>query len=89
MGGFYRTRRKFGNCWVEYRDLIDLMDCPSNIEIGLCWYQKGTNNNWSYDLTDRLMIDLEIMTTLGFMTYIVDEILVSYIHKMKSLQRLY
>jgi hypothetical protein len=65
-------RRKIGNCWVDYRDPIHLMDCPSNTEIGLCWYQKGNNNNWSYDLTDRLMIDLEIMTTLGFMTYIVD-----------------
>ena len=34
-------RRKFGNRWVEYRDPIDLMDHPSNMEIGLCWYQKG------------------------------------------------
>jgi hypothetical protein len=34
-------RRKFGNRWVEYRDPFDLMDRPSNVEIGLCWYQKG------------------------------------------------
>jgi hypothetical protein len=32
--------RKFGNRWVEYRDPIDLMDRSSNMEIGLCWYQK-------------------------------------------------
>ena len=24
------------NRWVEYRDPIDFMDCPSNMEIGLC-----------------------------------------------------
>ena len=36
--------RKIVNCWVEYNDPIDLMDCASNMEIGLCWYQKGTNN---------------------------------------------
>ena len=27
-------RRKFANCWVEYKDPIDLIHCPSNIEIG-------------------------------------------------------
>ena len=29
------------------------------MEIGLCWYQQGTNNKWTYDLTDYLMVDLE------------------------------
>ena len=29
--------RKIGNHWVEYRDVIDLIDHPSNMEIGLCW----------------------------------------------------
>ena len=38
VGRVYRMRRKFGNRWVEYRDPIDLMDHPSNMEIGLCWY---------------------------------------------------
>ena len=28
-------RRKSGKHWVEYRDPIDLMDCPSNMDIGL------------------------------------------------------
>ena len=32
----YRMHKKFGNCWVEYRDLINLMDYQSNMEIGLC-----------------------------------------------------
>jgi hypothetical protein len=36
-------RRKFANCWMENKDPIDgLTDCPSNMEIGLCWYQNGT-----------------------------------------------
>ena len=51
-------RRKFGNHWVEYGEPIDLMDHPSKMEIGLCWYQKGTNNMWIYDLIDQLMVDL-------------------------------
>jgi hypothetical protein len=33
--------RKLGTHWVDYRDLIDLMDGPSNMEMGLRWYQKG------------------------------------------------
>ena len=58
--------------------------------IGLCWYQKGPNNKWTYDLTDHLMIDLETKTALTSMTYIVD--LVAYrLHPEdeKSLQQLY
>ena len=34
-GRVNRMCRKFGNPWVEYRDPIDLMDHPSNMEIGL------------------------------------------------------
>ena len=32
--------RKSGNHWVECRDPIDLMNYPSNLEIGLCSYWK-------------------------------------------------
>ena len=32
--------RKFGNHWLKYRDLVELMNSPSNMEICLCWYQK-------------------------------------------------
>ena len=63
-------RRKFGNRWMKYRDPIDLMDCPSNVEIGLCWYQKRVNNEWTYDLTDHLMLDLETIIVLATMKYI-------------------
>ena len=38
---------------VECRDPIELMDHPSNKEIGLCWYKKRTKNKWTYDLTDH------------------------------------
>ena len=48
------------------------MDRPSNMEINLCWYKKGTNNKWSYDLTDHLMVDLETIIALASMTYVVD-----------------
>jgi hypothetical protein len=42
------------------------------MESGLCWYKKGTNNKWTYDLTNNLMVDLETIITLAFMTYILD-----------------
>ena len=31
----------FGDYWLEYRDPIDLMDHPSNMKIGSCWYQRN------------------------------------------------
>jgi hypothetical protein len=34
----YRMYNFFGNRWVEYKDQNDLMDCLSNMKIGLCWY---------------------------------------------------
>ena len=65
-------RRKFGNCWVEFRGPIDLMCHPPNMEIDLCWYVKGTNNKWSHNLTDQLVVNLKTMIVIPFMTYIVD-----------------
>ena len=63
-------RRRFGNRWMEYRDPIDLMDRPSNVEIGLCWYQKGANKKWTYDLIDHLMVELEKIIALAIITNI-------------------
>ena len=40
------------------------------MEIGLCWHQKGTNNKLTYKFTGYLMIDLETIIALAFMTYI-------------------
>jgi hypothetical protein len=40
------------------------MDNSSNIEIGLCWHQEGTNEKWIYDITNNLMIDLETITSI-------------------------
>ena len=57
---------------MESRDSIDLMDHSSNMEIDSYWYQKGTNNKCTYDLTDHLMVDLQTIITLASITYIVD-----------------
>ena len=48
------------------------MNHPSNIEIGLWCYKKWTNNKWTYNLTDHLMLDLETMIAIAYMTYIID-----------------
>ena len=48
--------RKFDDCWVEFRGPIDLMCHPSNMKINLCWYEKDTNNKWSYNLTNHLVV---------------------------------
>lgn len=50
----YLTCKKFGIRWAEYMDPIGFMDRSSYMEIGLCWYQKGTDK-WTYDLTDILI----------------------------------
>ena len=72
LGEFVRCAEILINCRVEYRDPTDLMDRPSNMEIGLSWFQKGTNNKWTYNLMDHLMADLETKIAITFMTYIVD-----------------
>ena len=58
--------------WVEHRNPIDLMDCTSNMEIGLHWYKKGINNKWTRDLTNHLMIDLKTIIAIASMPYIID-----------------
>ena len=65
-------RHKIGNRWIEYRQPIDLLDQPSNMEIGLCWYQNKNGSMWTYDLTDHLMVELETIIALATMTYIVE-----------------
>ena len=44
QGGFVGCEQILVIVGVEYRDPIDLMDRLSNMEVGSCWYQKGTNN---------------------------------------------
>ena len=41
------------------------------MEIALCWYKKGTNKKWAYDLINHLMIELETIIALTTMAYIV------------------
>ena len=36
------------------------------MQIGLCWYQKETNNKWTYNITDPLMVDLENNDYISF-----------------------
>jgi hypothetical protein len=48
------------------------MDCPSNMEIGSCWYKKETDNKWTYNLTDHLMLDFETIIALASMIYITN-----------------
>ena len=62
---------KVGNQWMEYKDPIDLMHQPSNMESGLCWHEKGTNNKWTYNDIDHLMRSLETMIAIASMTYTV------------------
>ena len=42
------------------------------MEICLYWHQNGTNSKWTYDLTDHLMADLEIIIVLATMAYIAE-----------------
>ena len=77
-------RCKIGNRWIEYRQPIDLLDRPSNMEIGLCWYQNKNGSMWTYDLTDHLMVELETIIALATMTYIVEKICMSYIQWMNE-----
>ena len=55
--------RRFDNCWLEYRDSIESMDRPSNMEIDFCWYQKGPNNELIYDLINHFMANLKTIIT--------------------------
>ena len=42
------------------------------MEIDLYWYQNGTNNKWTHDLSDHLMVQFETMISLATTTYIVE-----------------
>jgi hypothetical protein len=65
-------RRKIINRWVEYKDPIDLLDRPNNVKVGLCWYQKSEGLKWSYDITDHIMVELDMVITLANLTFDVE-----------------
>ena len=48
--------RKFSNHWVECRDPMDLMNCPS----------KETNNKQTYNHINHLMVNLETNNCIRF-----------------------
>ena len=79
----------YGSHWVEYKDLIDLMYYLSSMEIGLSLYLEGTNNNWTYNLTKHLMVDLETIIAIVFMTYTINLDAYEFMGDKKSLQQLY
>ena len=54
----------------ETRQMYNFLITLSYMDIGLYWYQKGTINKWTYDLTNHLMVDLETIIALATMTYI-------------------
>ena len=72
LGRVYKMRRKIINRWVEYKDPIDLLDRPNNVEVGLCWYQKSAGLKWSYDLTDHIMVELDTVIALANLMYDVE-----------------
>ena len=41
VGKVCKMRKKTWYLLVECMDTIDLVDCSSNMHIGLCWYQEG------------------------------------------------
>ena len=66
-------RRKIANRWVECRELVNLFDQPSHMEIGLCWYQKDHKSLWTYDWTYHIMVDLETIIALATITFVVEK----------------
>ena len=51
---------------------IDLWDSLCNMEIGLCWYQNENGLVWTHNLSNHLIIELEIIIASGSMTHIVE-----------------
>ena len=63
--------RNFANRWVEYSEPFDLLDRPSHMEIGYCWYQKSNGSVWTHDLTNHIIGDLETIIALATLTFVV------------------
>ena len=70
--------------WIEYRQPIDLLDQPSNMELGLFKYGNKNGSMWTYDLTHHLMVKLEIIIAFASMTYIVELFCLGYIEWMNE-----
>ena len=64
---YLRCVQQFGSS-TQRSQLLQVLG--SSMEIGLCWNKKGTNNKWTYNLTDQLMLDLETNMTLISMIYV-------------------
>lgn len=54
-------RCKINGRWIEYRNPIDLLDRPSNLEVGFNWYQQVHGKEYSYNLIDHNMVNVKII----------------------------
>ena len=50
--------------WIKH--LLGIAIIASSRIKHVDWFMLGTNNKWTYDITDPLMIDLETIITLAF-----------------------
>ena len=71
--------------------LIDLLNRPSNMEIGYCWYQNKNGSMWTCDMTNHAMVELDTIIALATTTSIIETNLyelhptdMSYIQCMKE-----
>ena len=55
--------------WISYLGIAIFTSSRIKHEIGLYQYQRGTNNKWTYDLTNHLMIDLETIYIVNLDAY--------------------
>ena len=53
------------------RGVLFALDQSLNTKIDFRWYKKGTNNKWTYDMMDHLMVGLETINALAFWTYVI------------------
>ena len=65
-------RHKVDNRWIEYRQQIDLLDWPSNMDIALCIYHHKNGSIWTYDTINHLIVDFKTIIALATTTYVVE-----------------
>lgn len=60
--------------WSIYRGPIDFdVSFIKHADCFFCWYLKGANKKWTYDLTYHLMVDLKTIVVIKTsMTYTID-----------------
>ena len=64
-------RRKYGNRWVEYMNLLDLYRFHQTQRLAYIDIKKEPTTSGLMILLIILMIDLETIISLAFVTYII------------------